>query len=108
MTFRVLGLLILLYVSADLGNASVPGIFSFASDQLFVDGVVRVKAAVHVADPADGPADPALPRWCAAAPAVATFAASAARPPLASARHRPQHRFGIPAARDRTDGEPPA
>jgi hypothetical protein len=105
--FRVLGLLVLLYVSADLGNASIPGIFSFASDQLFVDGVVRIKAAVPVAEPADDLADPLLLPWSADAPPVARLAASAARPHLASSRHRPQHRVGMTAARDRADGEPP-
>jgi hypothetical protein len=106
--FRILVLLILLYVSADLGNASVPGVFSFALDQLFVDGVVRIKAAVDVTEPIYARSDPPLPCWCAAAPALATLVASAAPSYDAMTRHRPQHRFRIAAPRDRADGEPPA
>lgn len=108
MTFRVLALLILSYVATDLGDASVPGIFSFASDQLFVDGVVRVKAAAHFAERADAPSDAPQPRWYATAPAVSTVATGPAPLYFASSRYRPPHPVGITAVGDRADGEPPA
>jgi hypothetical protein len=107
-TFRVFGLFVLLYVSADLSAASVPGIFSFASDQLFVDGVVTIKSTVRVAEPAVAQSDTSLPPWSGEAPPVAKLAPGTATSSGAPARQRPQRRVHLTAERDRSDGEPPA
>jgi hypothetical protein len=108
MTFRVIGLLVLLYVTTDLSAASIPGIFSFAADQLFVDGVVRIEAAGQIAEPADRAPEPSLRARPVDAPAVAKLVAGPARSSLASSRHRPRHGVAMTAGRDRADGEPPA
>ena len=41
---RLLPLLLLLYITVDFMDPSVPGVFFFDNDALFVDGVVQVKA----------------------------------------------------------------
>jgi hypothetical protein len=41
---RVLVLLLLLYVTADFMNPSIPGAFSFENNDLFVDGVAQLKS----------------------------------------------------------------
>jgi hypothetical protein len=43
--FRLLAFVVLAYVTSDLVDASVPGIFYFGSDQLFVDGTLQTKDA---------------------------------------------------------------
>lgn len=41
---RLLPLLLLLYITADLIDPSVPGVFFFDDDALFVDGIVNLKS----------------------------------------------------------------
>ena len=57
--FRLLAVALLSYVVADLTDPSIPGVFFFDSDQLFLDGVVSVKTSApamksSATDPADG------------------------------------------------------
>ena len=53
MAFRALAFFVLLWVVADLGDPAIPGVFSFASDRLFVDGVIQAKTAAPLAGTVD-------------------------------------------------------
>ena len=39
---RLIAVPVLLYLALDVADAQLPGVFSFASDQLFIDGVVQL------------------------------------------------------------------
>jgi hypothetical protein len=59
---HLLALLLLLYVTADFMDPSIPGVFSFANDALFVDGVVKSNVSADLTltapmMPSGGPAD---------------------------------------------------
>ena len=51
MLFRVVALVLLAYVSLDFADPSLPGVFFFESDQLFVDGMVPDKSDGDTAKP---------------------------------------------------------
>ena len=40
----LLAFLLLIYITADLRDPFIPGVFSFEKDDLFVDGVVHLKS----------------------------------------------------------------
>jgi hypothetical protein len=58
---HLLALLLLLYITADFMDPSIPGVFSFEDDALFVDGVVKSNASADLTltapTPSAGPAD---------------------------------------------------
>ena len=57
MLLRVMRLLALLYIAADFMDPSIPGVFFFDADQLFIDGAVQAKTSVtHDARPEVTPA----------------------------------------------------
>jgi hypothetical protein len=60
MWFRVIALALLTYVIADFSDPSVPGVFFFDSEQLFIDGVVptKLKTTAEKPEPAEVPHRP--------------------------------------------------
>jgi hypothetical protein len=46
-------LLLLIYITVDFMDPSIPGVFFFGSDELFVDGAIQAKsdASTHLATP---------------------------------------------------------
>jgi hypothetical protein len=80
MASRVLGLLVLLYVASDLADPTVPGVFSFATDRFFVDGVVQVKTGSHITQGAAGVPTPMPPLSPVARPSDVKVASRAASP----------------------------
>jgi hypothetical protein len=108
MTSRVLTLLVLLYVAADLADPMVPGVFSFATDRLFLDGVVHVKTSTDMTAGGAGIPGPMTTLSRVVRPSGVKVASRAATSPqVASYQHR--HRSHPPDAatdRDQVDGDP--
>jgi hypothetical protein len=80
---HLLALLLLLYITADFMDPSIPGVFSFENDALFVDGVVQLKSS------ASADLTPTAPLMPSAGPADRDDAAAKVR--VVARPLRPQH-----------------
>jgi hypothetical protein len=110
MPSQLLGFLVLLYVAADLVDPTVPGVFSFATDRLFLDGVVQVKTVSHITQDAVAVPNPTPPLSPVVRPSDVKVASRAASSPQA-APYRYRDRSHPPDAatdRDQADGGPVA